>query len=84
MFKVSLRIAQGLRHSGIKCEGVNMFLADGEAASQDVLHVHLHVIPRFRGDGFGVVYGPNYGYRPDRKELDEVAKKIKAGMFTHV
>lgn len=77
MFKVAMRIAEALRRSGIKCEGVNLFLADGEAAFQDVFHVHLHVIPRFRGDGFGLKLGPKYGIRPDRKELDEVAEKIK-------
>ena len=30
-------------------EGINLFLADGEAAFQDVFHVHLHVIPRHSG-----------------------------------
>lgn len=45
MFRVVMRIAEVLRQSGIKCEGVNLFLADGEAAFQDVFHVHLHVIP---------------------------------------
>ncbi|WP_262391732.1 HIT domain-containing protein, partial [Nocardiopsis sp. CNR-923] len=31
-----------------------MFLADGEAAGQEVFHAHLHVFPRFAGDGFSV------------------------------
>jgi histidine triad (HIT) family protein len=77
IFKVAMQISDALRHSGLKCEGVNMFLADGEAASQDVFHVHLHVIPRFRGDGFGIRFGPNYGSKPDRKELDNTAGKIR-------
>lgn len=54
MFKVAMSIAEALRHSGIQCEGINLFLADGAAAFQDIFHVHLHVIPRFRGDGFGL------------------------------
>jgi histidine triad (HIT) family protein len=64
MFKVAMRIAEGLRRLGVKCEGVNLFLADGEAAFQDVFHVHLHVIPRFKGDGFGLKFGANYGFKP--------------------
>jgi diadenosine tetraphosphate (Ap4A) HIT family hydrolase len=28
-----------------------MFLADGEAAFQEIFHVHLHVFPRTPGDG---------------------------------
>ena len=64
----------------MKCEGVNLHLADGEAAGQEVSHVHLHVIPRFRGDGFGIKFGPKYGFRPRRKELDAVALRIKQAM----
>jgi len=82
MFKVAMSIVEALRHSGIKCEGVNLFLADGEAAFQDIFHVHLHVIPRFSGDGFGLKLGPEYGIRPDRKELDEIAGKIRTAMPT--
>ena len=77
MFKVAMVVAEGLRKSGVKCEGVSLFLADGEAAFQDVFHVHLHVIPRFRGDGFGLRFGPSYGMKPERKELDTAAEQIK-------
>lgn len=47
MFKIAMRISEALRRSGMKCEGINLFLVDGEAAFQEVFHVHLHVIPRF-------------------------------------
>lgn len=32
------------------CEGVNLVLSDGQAAGQDVFHLHLHVKPRWHGD----------------------------------
>lgn len=80
MFRVGQRVAQAVRSSGLKCEGINFFLADGEAAGQDVFHVHLHVLPRFVGDGFGLRFGPEYGNRPDRAELDEVAKEIRKAL----
>ena len=83
MFKVAMRMADALRHSGIKCEGINLFLADGEAAFQDVFHVHLHVIPRFVGDGFGLRFGSDYGFKPDRAELAAVAEKIKRALKKH-
>ena len=35
------RIAAGLRASRLRCDGVNLILADGEAAGQEVFHVHL-------------------------------------------
>lgn len=82
LFVVAQRVAAALRESGLRCEGVNLFLADGEAAFQDVFHVHLHVLPRYVGDGFGQRFGPHYGRRPSRAELDDVAQKIRmAGGF---
>ena len=80
MFKVAMRVAKGLKRSGLKCEGVNLHLADGEVVGQDVFHVHLHVIPRFKGDGLGIKFGQHYGFRPDRKELDADALRIKSAM----
>ena len=56
VFKVGQRVAAALRGSGLRCEGVNLSLADGAVAGQEVFHVHLHVIPRYAGDGFGLPY----------------------------
>lgn len=80
IFKVALRVSEAIRRSGVKCEGINLFLADGEAAFQDIFHVHLHVIPRFNGDGFRLKLGPNYGLRPTREELDTTALAIRNAM----
>ena len=77
MFRIAQRLAAALRRSGVKCEGVNLWLADGEAAMQEVFHVHLHVLPRYQGDGFGLTFGPAYFTRPPRPELDETARQIK-------
>jgi diadenosine tetraphosphate (Ap4A) HIT family hydrolase len=55
---------------------VNLFLADGEAAFQEVFHVHLHVIPRNPGDGFRI---RAKWRRPPRAELDSVAGRVRAG-----
>jgi histidine triad (HIT) family protein len=71
-----MSMIKALRESGIRCEGVNLFLADGEVAGQEVFHVHLHVIPRFSGDGFSFKFDDSYFVLPDRGELDEVARKI--------
>jgi histidine triad (HIT) family protein len=62
----------------VKCEGVNLFIADGEAAGQDVFHVHLHIFPRFSGDGFGFIFGPAYTVKTSRQSLDEWAEKIRS------
>jgi histidine triad (HIT) family protein len=77
LFAIGQRVAAALRRSGIRCEGINFFLADGEPAGQEVFHVHLHIFPRYEGDGFGLRFGPHYYKRPSRAELDAVAEKIR-------
>jgi histidine triad (HIT) family protein len=77
MMRVAQRVAAALRGSGVRCEGVNLLLADGEAAGQEVFHVHLHVFPRYKGDGFGLKFSEKYWVKPERVELDVIAKQIK-------
>jgi histidine triad (HIT) family protein len=77
VFRAGHRLARALRRSGLPCEGVNMFLADGEAAFQEVFHVHLHVLPRFVGDGF--VIDARWRVR-DRAELDAAAEQVRRGI----
>ena len=80
MFRVARRLAAALRLSGVKSEGVNLFLADGEAAGQEVFHVHLHVFPRYGGDGFGLKFPRRYFQKPGREELNEAAEKIRRAL----
>jgi histidine triad (HIT) family protein len=76
LFRVAQLATQALRRSGLRCEGVNLFLADGEAAGQEIFHVHLHVFPRFENDGFGLRLPLDYAVRP-RAELDASAGAIR-------
>ena len=78
MFLMAQRIAKALRNSALKCEGVNLYLADGVAAGQQVFHVHLHLIPRHTGDEFGLRLGPNFGSPSTRADLDDVAAEIRS------
>ena len=72
------RLAEVLRRSGLRCEGINYFVADGEAAFQEVFHFHLHVFPRFRGDPFKI--DANWDDKPTDEELAIVATKIRAAL----
>lgn len=82
IFRVAQRVAAALRNCGVRCEGVNFFLADGEAAGQEVFHVHLHVFPRYSGDGFGLNLPPDYQHRPAREELNEIAQRMRDELST--
>ena len=80
LFRVAMELSRAVRQSAVHCEGVNLFLADGKAAGQEVFHVHLHLIPRYRGDGFGFRFGPHYHLLPERASLEEVAADIRQAL----
>ena len=50
LMQTAARTAAALR-TETGCEGINLVLSDGAAAGQDVFHLHLHVKPRWSGDG---------------------------------
>jgi histidine triad (HIT) family protein len=80
LFRVAQRLSAAVRKSGLKAEGINLLLADGEAAGQEVFHVHLHILPRFPGDGFGHRFPATYGQRPTREQLDSDASAINRAL----
>jgi histidine triad (HIT) family protein len=75
MFITGIRIAEAIRKSEIKPDGINFHLSDGRAAGQEIPHVHLHIIPRFRGDGSGFRF--NNKSLANREELNRFAENIK-------
>jgi len=73
-----MRLAGALRRSGPRCDGVNLSLADGEAAGQEVFHVHPHVFPRFARDG--VRLEADWPRMPGWAEFDRIAARIREGV----
>lgn len=81
MFILAGKLNSALRKTEVKPEGLNYFLADGESAGQEVSHTHLHLIPRFKGDGFGLKFPEGYRVNlPNRKELEQIAENIKINL----
>lgn len=77
VWAVGHRMARALRRCGLRCEGINVFLADGEVAFQEVLHFHLHVFPRYAEDGFTI--GANWAKR-SRDLLNTEAETVKTAL----
>jgi histidine triad (HIT) family protein len=77
------QIAKALEASGVPFEGYNLWVANGEAAGQEIFHVHLHVLPRYPEDGFGLRFPPAWGNRPLRKELETLAARIRSRLRAH-
>jgi histidine triad (HIT) family protein len=77
VWSVAHRLARALRLSGLRCDGINLFLADGRAAYQEIFHVHLHVFPRYPGDGFRI---DAHWKARNRTELDQAAAAVSHGL----
>jgi len=58
-------------------DGINLFQANGEAAFQSVRHFHMHVVPRWKGDGKGLTWTLTRG---DPEQIRATAAKIRAAL----
>jgi histidine triad (HIT) family protein len=79
LFGIAMRVSRALRRTPIRSEGINLWVADGESAGQDVFHVHLHVLPRFAGDPLRIERAGGWTATP-REELDRVASQIREAL----
>ncbi|PQZ53019.1 MULTISPECIES: HIT family protein [unclassified Microbacterium] len=62
-----LRIANAIRDS-LHPDGLNVIQSNGEAASQSVMHVHAHLVPRTVGDRVGRIWPPESNYSEAQKD----------------
>jgi histidine triad (HIT) family protein len=72
LFKTVRDIAVAIKKS-LKADGVNIHINNEKAAGQAVFHAHIHVIPRFTGDGF--LHWP--GHDIGKEEMEIISKKIQ-------
>jgi histidine triad (HIT) family protein len=80
MFKVAKKMSLALKKSKLRCKGMNYLLADGAEAGQEVFHAHLHLIPRYRGDGFYMHMPAKYENETSTEDLERIAAKIEAAL----
>ena len=80
LMEVGARLSKAVRAAAPRCEGVNFWISDGAPAGQEIPHVHLHVIPRFAGDGFGWKSGPQNRQPQDPTVLAGLADQIKTAL----
>ncbi len=54
-------------------DGLNVVQNNGETAGQTVAHFHIHIIPRYKGDGQSILWKPGH---PSAEELDQICSEI--------
>jgi histidine triad (HIT) family protein len=70
------RVALAIRET-LKPDGLNMLQANGPAAFQSVPHFHLHLIPRWTGDGKGFDWKLVAG---DRDAITKTGERLRAAV----
>jgi histidine triad (HIT) family protein len=76
MARTAQRVASAAKeHLG--CAGVNLVQSSGAAAFQSVFHIHIHVIPRYEGDGVRLPWTPKPG---DKSVINDAAEKLRRGL----
>ena len=68
------RVAVALR-AALQPDGINIVQNNGEAAGQTVFHFHVHLIPRWHGDGALGLWEP---HPSDPATLEATAAAIRA------
>lgn len=70
------RVARAIR-SAFAPQGLSVYQANGRAAGQTVFHYHVHLVPRYEGDGMALSWPVK---NPPRSALEEHAAKIRAAL----
>jgi histidine triad (HIT) family protein len=65
------RVAEGMR-SAFEAQG--SFVAMNNVVSQSVPHLHVHVVPRTRGDGLRGFFWPRTRYADDAEAADYASR----------
>ena len=60
----------------LSADGINLLNACGAVAFQSVFHFHMHVIPRYEGDGLRLPWIPSPG---DPEAIAEAAQELQGG-----
>ncbi len=76
LFVTSARLAPAVV-AATDAAGFNVWTANGKEAGQDVFHLHVHILPRFVGDTFGLRFPKGYPAAAPRSELEQMAADIR-------
>ena len=70
------RLVASVAAASTHADGLNVIQSNGEAAGQSVFHLHVHVVPRHRGDRMPDLWPPDASWRSD--DLDAMAADMAA------
>lgn len=73
VIRTTLKVANAIK-SSLEADGMNLFQCNEPAASQEVFHFHLHLIPRFEDDSIALQWNQQ---QASPEELKDITEKIR-------
>ncbi len=70
--RAAQRVARAIM-VGLEAEGLNLLQSNGPVAGQEIPHFHLHLIPRYSGDGLRLGHRGAY----QEKDFPGTAQRIR-------
>ncbi|MFN8228777.1 MAG: HIT domain-containing protein [Mycobacterium sp.] len=75
--EATLNVARAVKDA-VEPEGLNIIQSNGEAATQTIPHLHIHVLPRWNGDGIGPIWPEDSAEVPG--SLERVLERLRSSL----
>jgi histidine triad (HIT) family protein len=74
----TVKVAHAVRRA-MNPDGLNVIQSNGEAATQTVNHLHVHIVPRWQDDRVGRIWPPETSYTEVQKDQawDAIRKECR-------
>jgi len=76
VFRTVARVGKAIR-AAFQPHGLSVYQANGQASGQTVFHLHVHLVPRWDGDGMELTWPVK---NPPREMLEQNAARIRAAL----
>ena len=73
--RVIVRLSAAVRRA-VEPQGLNVIQSNGKAATQTVMHLHVHLLPRWEDDGIGRIWPAETHYTQNQK--DDAWERLRA------
>jgi len=76
VLRVAAKVGRAIRDA-FAPHGLSVYQANGKAAGQTVFHYHVHLVPRYEGDGMALTWPVK---NPPRDKLEDYAARIRKSL----
>lgn len=73
-FSLATEVARAMK-AELNCDGMNILQNNGTVAGQTVFHFHMHLIPRYEGDGVKLAWAPKETNADEQTALANAIRK---------